>query len=108
MLPHGRGRTVFRRAVSGGPSKVPRCAARKYRHYTSGDRRYSTYCHVWLFPSTPSDFTWGHCRGTTVTCNVELQQSAWAGVLCGWFEFSPLGGPSYMRLLAAYPSKIGP
>ena len=42
------------RHYSGGPSKVPICANRKYRHY-SGNRHYSAYCHFWLSPSASTD-----------------------------------------------------
>ena len=41
---------------SSGPSIVPVCDSRKYRHHT-GNRHYSAYRHHWLFPSVPRDCT---------------------------------------------------
>ena len=42
-----------------------------YVHYREKHRHYSTYCHYWLFPSVPSEFTGTiadsrHYRGTSI------------------------------------------
>ena len=38
------------------PSIVPICASQRHRHY-SGMRHCSVYCHYWLSPVVPSNFT---------------------------------------------------
>ena len=41
---------IILKGYSSGPSIVPVCysASRKYRHYYSGNRHYSSHCHSWL------------------------------------------------------------
>lgn len=47
---------LFTDTYRNGPSIVPLCASRKYRH-CRGNRHYSPFCHYLLLPSVPSGFT---------------------------------------------------
>ena len=42
--------------INSGPSIMPACSSRIYRHY-NGNRDHSANCHHWLFPSVRRNFT---------------------------------------------------